>query len=252
MNQDLSSVLDLASDIGKLLLSNGAETYRVEDTVYRVISHYGGENVNVYAVPNCIIISAEDKDSRVYNRLLRVTERNTHLGKVRRGNELSRQITGKNLSVTEAYELLQDIQMSQGDYTQTLHHLAASALCAMFTILYNNGSFDNVLAGLICGFAAFFAFNYLNKLTNIQFFSEMGSGFVAGWVAFFLVSVSIGNNMNIIILSSVMPMVPGRAITTGFRDLMASDYVSGVSILADAMLTAGAIGIGVAGVLAIV
>lgn len=252
MSQNLSQVLDLASDIGHLLLSSGAETYRVEDTVYRIVAHYGGQNVNVYAVPNCIIISAEDQEGQVYNRLLRITSRGSNLGRVRRGNELSRQITGQTLSIDEAFERLKEIKKEKYDYPPYLHYIAATVLCGLFTILFSSGQYNDILAGSITGFAGFFSFNYLNRLTNVQFFSEMGASFIAGWTAFLLVSLSLGTDMNIIIISSVMPLVPGRAITTGFRDLMADDYVSGVSILADAMLTAAAIGMGVAGVLAIV
>lgn len=251
MSQDLSHILDLGVDIGHLLLRSGAETYRVEDTVYRVIAYYGGKEINVYAVPNCLIVSAEDDKERIYNRLKRVGRRSTDLGRVRSANELSRQITAGKLSMKEAYQRLDDITHAGSEYPSILHYLGAGMLCSMFTILNTNGGFANMIAGFLCGLAAFTTFNSLKRLTNIQFFSEMGCGFIAGWVAFFLVSISVGTNINAIILSSVMPMVPGRAITTGIRDLMANDYISGVSILADAMLTAAAIGVGVASVLAI-
>jgi Uncharacterized conserved protein len=66
-----------------------------------------------------------------------------------------------------------------------------------------------------------------------------------GWVAFILTNLSIGNDINIIIVASIMTLVPGKAITNGIRDLMASHFISGVSVLADALLTASAIGIGV-------
>ena len=90
---------------------------------------------------------------------------------------------------------------------------------------------------------------YSQKLTNIRFFSELLAAIVIAWLAFFLTNISIGSDVNIIIVASVMTLVPGKAITNGIRDLMASHYISGVSVLADALLTASAIGIGVATVL---
>jgi len=62
--------------------------------------------------------------------------------------------------------------------------------------------------------------------------------------------VGLGENLNPIIVGSVMTLVPGVAITNGFRDLMAGHLLAGISILANAVLTATAIGIGVAVVLA--
>lgn len=55
--------------------------------------------------------------------------------------------------------------------------------------------------------------------------------------------------MNAIIISGVMTLVPGIAITNGIRDLMAGHLLAGVSTLAKALLTAGAIGVGIAVVL---
>lgn len=73
-----------------------------------------------------------------------------------------------------------------------------------------------------------------------------------GWSAYLLTQIGLGHDVNIIIVSSVMTLVPGKAITNGIRDLMASHYISGVSVLADALLTAAAIGIGVATVLSFI
>ncbi len=88
-------------------------------------------------------------------------------------------------------------------------------------------------------------FVYSQRLTNIRFFSELLGAIAIGWVALLLTNLSIGHDVNIIIVASVMTLVPGKAITNGIRDLMASHFISGVSVLADALLTASAIGIGV-------
>jgi uncharacterized membrane protein YjjP (DUF1212 family) len=45
-----------------------------------------------------------------------------------------------------------------------------------------------------------------------------------------------------------MPLVPGLAITNAVRDLMGGDLVSGLSKGAEALLTAFAIGAGIAAV----
>ena len=67
-----------------------------------------------------------------------------------------------------------------------------------------------------------------------------------------MTTIGVGHNINIIIIASVMTLVPGKAITNGIRDLMASHLLSGVSVLADALLTASAIGIGIATVLSFI
>ncbi|WP_277631494.1 threonine/serine exporter family protein [Atopococcus tabaci] len=251
MERYISDTLALSMGIGKLLLENGAETYRVEDTVYRVAQSYGYLNIHVYCVPNTIILNVETAEGDVYNRLWRVPTRDTNLGKVKEANELSRQITAGNLTVTEARAQLKIITNQKRIYQPYERYLAGAILSGFFALMFL-GTWIDLIGAVVAGGLGYIFFKQINDLTNLQFFSELTSSFIIGWLVVLLVTVGIGDNMDIMILASVMTLVPGRAITNGIRDLMAGDYVSGLSILADAFLTASAIGIGVAGVLAIV
>ena len=51
-------------------------------------------------------------------------------------------------------------------------------------------------------------------------------------------------NVDIMVISSFMLLVPGLAITNAIRDTIAGDYVSGVARAADAFLCAVAIAVG--------
>ena len=48
--------LNVALNIGKVLLKSGAETSRVEDTITRFCRSFGYHDVNVFATPTMIII----------------------------------------------------------------------------------------------------------------------------------------------------------------------------------------------------
>mgnify|MGYP001171264145 CR=1 FL=1 len=54
---DYNELLHVSADVGSELLESGAETYRVEESVYRLVSAYGAREANVFAVPTCIIVS---------------------------------------------------------------------------------------------------------------------------------------------------------------------------------------------------
>ena len=56
----------------------------------------------------------------------------------------------------------------------------------------------------------------------------------------------MGSEIDKIIIGSVMPLVPGLLITNAVRDLMSGHLVSGMSKGAEALLTALAIGGGIA------
>ena len=51
------NVLRFALFIGELMLINGAETYRVEDTIIRICKSRGFNHINVFTSPTVLIIS---------------------------------------------------------------------------------------------------------------------------------------------------------------------------------------------------
>jgi uncharacterized membrane protein YjjP (DUF1212 family) len=246
-----SKVLDVCSGIGRLMLENGAETYRVEDTVYRIAVNYGMQGVSVFSVPTALIVTIQDQTGGEYTRMHRVSEQRSNLGIVAEANELSRKIAKYDLSPNEALIEIDRLNRTESNYSTFEEFLAAALICGFFAIIFQ-GSWQDLIAAAIAGSIGYMLYHFAEELTNIRFFSEMIAAFVIGWLAFFLTNLGIGQNVNIIIVSSVMTLVPGKAITNGIRDLMASHYVAGVSVLADAFLTAGAIGIGVVSVLSFI
>lgn len=52
-------------------------------------------------------------------------------------------------------------------------------------------------------------------------------------------------DMDIVIISSIMPLVPGVAITHAIRDTLQGDYLSGAARILEAFMTATAIALGV-------
>ena len=51
---DCDILLDLVAELGYNLAMAGAETFRIEDSINRILSAYGIES-EVFAIPNCII-----------------------------------------------------------------------------------------------------------------------------------------------------------------------------------------------------
>ena len=55
---EIKRIIKIATQTGKIMLSNGAETYRVEDTVQRMAESRGLEDVNVFVITTGILFSA--------------------------------------------------------------------------------------------------------------------------------------------------------------------------------------------------
>ena len=63
-------ILRFALLLGEQMLTNGAETSRVEDSVLRVCKSRGFKHVNVFTTPTCVIISDEKFDEECRRNLL--------------------------------------------------------------------------------------------------------------------------------------------------------------------------------------
>ena len=54
---DSQRLLECAMDVGEALLRSGAEIYRVEDSIGRILNAYGARRADVFAIPSVIIAS---------------------------------------------------------------------------------------------------------------------------------------------------------------------------------------------------
>lgn len=101
---------------GKVMLQNGGETYRVEDTMRRIAEAFGASNSNSYVTPTGIFFSVEGPEP-AKTQLIRIVERTTDLHKVTKVNSISRKISGGGLSLQEAHLELQKLDQQSERYT---------------------------------------------------------------------------------------------------------------------------------------
>ena len=86
-------LLDFTCELGILLLRNGAEIYRVEESVQRVLEIYGMSGINVFAIPSLILINFS-ADGHNYSKSVRVRGTINNMERLNRLNALCRDICG--------------------------------------------------------------------------------------------------------------------------------------------------------------
>ncbi|SPY20426.1 inner membrane protein YjjP [Paenibacillus polymyxa] len=223
-------------------MQNGAETYRVEDTMSRIASAYGISQSHSYVTPTGIFFAINDSEPA---KLIRIVERTTDLHKVTEVNSISRKISAGTLSPSAAVKELSGIERGPLRYSNRVQLIAAALASGCFMIMFG-GVWRDFPGAVLCGGIGFAALQYFHRLVKVKFFSEFSASFLIGLLAALLVIVGGGQMMDKIIIGSVMPLVPGLLITNALRDLMSGHLVSGLSKGADACLTSFAIGAGVA------
>lgn len=228
------------------MLESGAETYRVEDTMNRIAAAYGLDDAQSYATPTGIHFATE---SAAIPGFIRISKRTTDLHKITKVNHISRAISAKQYDAENAHQQLLDLRNDTATFSSWLQIIAAALASGCFSIMFG-GVWQDFLPAVITGAAGFAAMITVDRFLGIRFFAEFVASLFIGLLALFFVHTHIGVALESIIIGAVMPLVPGLPITNAVRDLMAGHLVAGVSKGVESLLTACAIGAGIAAVLA--
>lgn len=239
MDVSIAKVCMLA---GKIMLESGAETYRVEDTMNRIAVSYGLSNAQSYATPTGIIFSVDRVEK---TNFVRISKRSTDLHRIAEVNSISRQLTGDELVLSEALLLLEEVDQTVPTFAGWIQVVAAALVAGCFSIMFG-GSWPDFIPALLAGGIGFAAMLWVDQYVEIRFIAEFIAAFVIGVLAILFIHLGLGVEMDKIIIGAVMPLVPGLHITNAVRDLMAGHLVAGVSKGVEAILTAFAIGAGIA------
>ncbi|MEG0275361.1 MAG: threonine/serine exporter family protein, partial [Longicatena sp.] len=87
-----NQLLEMCSYAGKLLIQNGAEIYRVEESMERMVKAYGYQQVEVFAIPSYFNLSVVLNDHSTYTITKRSRQNRINLDSVYALNNLVRKI----------------------------------------------------------------------------------------------------------------------------------------------------------------
>ncbi|MDL2248883.1 threonine/serine exporter family protein [Tyzzerella sp. OttesenSCG-928-J15] len=241
---ETGKILQFSINTGETMLKNGGETYRVEDTMLRILKKYNFQEIDVFVTTTGIFASVVDENGVSTALVKRIIKRTTNLEKIALLNSLSRQFVESKITIDEAQKQLGEIK-AKPPYPHIYKCIAASISCASFALLFG-GSFKDALAALICGFLLH---NLSAKLSSSGRLSSsivtvINGAFVAVFILL-LYELGIGENTDKGIIGTLMLLVPGVGLTNAVRDIMDGDYISGTSRIVDALIIAICIATGV-------
>lgn len=247
MNYDV--LLEGCCEVGYRLLNCGGEIYRVEDTVRRLLAAYGLHG-DVFAIPNCLIVSVTDDEGKIHTRMRRATVSGTDIEGIERYNALSRQLCAH--PPEDPGEIL---AMAQRTAQECRHFSPALQLMgyfigAFFFSLFFSGGFAEAVVGGLSGFLSGLCVILLNRTRSNFFITTMAGGFVLGFVAYALLALGAPVNIQVVIVGAIMVLVPGLVFTNFMSNLLTGDIVAGLSTFTRAVLSAGAIALGTGAALA--
>lgn len=240
MNYDV--VLDMAFELGYRLAMCGAETYRVEESISRVLDAYNIKS-EVFSIPNLLIVTIETEGHHPMTRTRRIGYHGSDLDSVERFNNLSRKICAEKPDPAIATEWLQETSRSRIKYHLPVRLIGSLIGAAGYAVFFGGGIEDSICAG-ICGLLVGLSSHYMDKLKVNQFFSTILCAFVMSLAAYAMGVLGLSPRSDSTIIGTLMILVPGLLFTNALRDIIFGDTNSGINRIVQVLLVAAAIGLG--------
>lgn len=244
MTMEYNKLVDTAILAGQIMLESNAETYRIEDVMNRILDTSKLETTEAVAITTGLFVTLDDPTIRAITVVKRITVRDTNLNRIAKVNSVSRNLTSGLCTLDKAYNDLKNIDEKQ--YEPLLKDLATSLISAFFALLLGGGLIGALVSwgnGILLVMS-----NKIERKVNLGFFIQnvLYSAFIAAGTTLISRYIFPDFNPDIAISSSIMPLVPGTAITNAFRDTLRGDYMSSGAKALEAIVIALSIAVGVA------
>lgn len=231
-----TKLINLALDAGEIMLKNGAETFRVQDTMQRILSTTGREKIEASALSTALIVTLPREEKGPISMMRGVRTRTINFEKVCEVNDMSRAFVSGKISLDEAIERLHEIhQFSFYRLPVRIFGYGLVAGCCSFldTPFLLDGCLA-FLSGLFLGCLDI----WLGTKKIPYFLGPFLGGVAAACLACLFQPHFPSSHVDTIIIGSIMPLLPGITFTKSMRDLLEGNLISGYTRAVEALVVA--------------
>jgi uncharacterized membrane protein YjjP (DUF1212 family) len=241
---DGGKILGSILDIGVELIRSGAETSRVEDSLYRLADAYGFRDANIWVVPTNIQATAADPAGETLTQIRHVRAPGVNFDRLDRLNDLCRRACAETPEEDELRRRLEEVLAAPGQ-RPWLMYLAGVLAGAGFGVFFNCDWLDALVA--VC---ASLLITFLGRRLGRRESNPMILNFLISFLAelFILLSVRLGfgHHRGYITVGVVMLLISALGTTNGVRDLVHLDTLSGLMNITSSLTGAAGIAMGIA------
>lgn len=236
-------LMDMAVKVGEIMLSHGAEAHRVEDTMHRILKTAKLQTTEVFVIMTGMFATLADPSIDTITVTKRVRYKGNNLKQICYANEISRQYCEGAISLEEAYQL--SMKGCEWEYSGKMSTIGTIMIVTTYPVLVG-GTFADCIAAFFASFVVRMSTVYAEKIKMHPFMKDLAVSFFSGTIYLILKHFfPIPLHQDAIIISCIMPLVPGVAITNAIRDTLNGDYVSGTARAVEAFIKALSIALGV-------
>ncbi len=242
LSDDKKIIMDLALLAGSILTESGAETYRIEDTVERIMSLSGSDNFETISYLTSLMVTMTDEGGNNFTAVKRIKNHTIDLYNIKLVNEISRELVSHKISYKDAERRLLDLNKQKKDMST---NIIFRVLMSMgFTLMVGGRGLEILLSGLAAS----------SMLPTLKLLPKgaMGGDFIPQFMQSFVASLVLAAfarlipsiNMDAMIMGTLISLFPGNTLTNGIRDTLKGDYLTGAGNLLSAIASALAMAFG--------
>lgn len=238
----MKTELNVICDIAEQMLKSGAETYRVEDSLYRMCIAIGAKRADVFIITSSIVVTVYLENERAYTQTRRINSIDTNMEKLHRLNAFCRKICNGGIPLEKLKEEYVSA-VNIPSYPLWLEFLSYGFIGLCFCAFFGGGLVEALLS-FVVGTTLRLIVLVCDKFTIGKIFTRFSCSFVATLLAYLFYSLKFISTPDFIIIGNIMVLIPGIGLTNALCDLFAGDSIAGILRFIEAILIALSIAAG--------
>lgn len=232
----------IALYMGEIFLRNGGQTHKLESMVQEFCKSQGFRHANIYITPTFMCIGDDRADGITFIKNIKV--RGVNLKRISLINTYYEELLRREkVDPRKALKTLKRIdKINEYSDNEAIFWLGVASVA--FVALFNVTIKEAIATFFICIIANLFS-SKIRKILKAGVLGDIIACFFIGISSFILAEHGYIGSSHKIIIGSILPFLPGVAITKSVADLVYGDYISGGARAIEAFLSAMSIGIGI-------
>ncbi|HPF81749.1 threonine/serine exporter family protein [Nostocoides australiense] len=233
--QEERVAMDLALNVGEVLLRCGASAAQTHTSVVAVSLAAGLERIDVDITLQSLLMQVQTADGEVATRLRVVGPPRWDFGRLAAVHALVDDLVSGEVTVAQAVERMQEIHRAPRTWSSWVVALATGLLAAGVAVVLGAG----VLAAVLCIGSAILVDRLVGTLSGLgipDFYASAAGGFVAtaiaygayalGYVAFWSITPA---DFAAMVAGGIIALLPARSIASAMEDVVTGYPVTGTS-----------------------
>ncbi|MGB7340840.1 MAG: threonine/serine exporter family protein [Phototrophicaceae bacterium] len=222
----LRDVIGLSLWAGQMLLQNGADSQRVEETIHRLGTSLGCDWLDIVIMPDAIIASTVNNEE-FRTKVRRAPNQGVNMQLIAEISDISYRAASQELNRFTLRTELRRIDQMPRNYNRWLVVFGVGLACAAFSRLFG-GDWFVFATTLVASSTAMFARQELHKRHFNSFLIVVATAFVAGTIASSAALLDLSPEPTIAIAASVLLLVPGVPLVNAAEDLLNGHILNGI------------------------